>query len=78
MEFITGTYDIKTTKDFTLTVNDTTVIKVKADGSIEITAPAGITITTPLITVTGDVVARGVSLDDHTHTGVHGETSDAH
>ena len=39
LEFITGTYDIKTTKDFTLTVNDTTVIKVKADGSIEITAP---------------------------------------
>lgn len=71
LEVITGTYDIKPTKDFTLTVNGTTIIKVKADGSIDITAPAGITITTPLITVTGDVVADGkqVSLAHHTHQG---------
>ena len=59
LEFITGTYDIKSTKDYTLTVNDTTIVKVKADGSIEITAPLGITIDTPLITVTGDVIADG-------------------
>ena len=73
LEFITGTYDIKSTKDFTLTVNDTTIIKVKADGSIEITVPAGIKITTstidiaapsgikidtPKIEVTGDVIAK--------------------
>ena len=73
LEVITGTYDIKPTKDFTLTVNGTTVVKVKADGSIEITAPSGIKITTskidiaapsgikintPRIEVTGDVVAK--------------------
>lgn len=75
LESITGTYDIKTTKDFTLTVNDTTVIKVKADGSINITAPSGITITTPQITVTGDVIAGGVSLDHHTHPGDSGGTT---
>ena len=77
MEVITGTYDIKPTKDFTLTVNGTTVVKVKADGSIEITAPAGIKITTPLITVTGDVVADGkqVSLAHHTHSGDSGGTT---
>lgn len=71
LEYITGTYDIKTTKDFTLNVNDTTTIKVKADGSIDIIAPAGITITTPLVTVTGDVKAgeNKVSLVHHTHTG---------
>ena len=77
LEVITGTYDIKPTKDFTLTVNGTTVVKVKADGSIEITAPAGIKITTPLITVTGDVVADGkqVSLAHHKHPGDSGGTT---
>ena len=71
LEVITGTYDIRPTKDFTLTVNYTTVIKVKADGSIDITAPAGITITTSQIKVTGDVIADGksVSLAHHTHPG---------
>ena len=29
-------------------------------------------------TVSGDVVAGGISLDRHTHTGVHGETSGPH
>lgn len=71
-EVVTGTYDIEPTKDFTLTVNKTTIIKVKADGSIEITAPAGITINTPQITVTGDVIAGGISLDHHTHPGCSG------
>lgn len=76
-EVVTGTYDIEPTKDFTLTVNKTTIIKVKADSSIEITAPAGITIDTPLITVTGDVVADGkrVSLAYHTHPGDSGGTT---
>ena len=78
LEVITGTYDVEPTKDYTLTVNGTTVVTVRADGSIVITAPAGIAIDAPFVTVTGDVIARGVSLDNHTHTGVHGETSDAH
>lgn len=30
------------------------------------------------ITATGDVKAAGISLKDHTHTGVHGETSKPH
>jgi len=77
-EVVTGTMDTEPTRDWTLTVNGTTVVKVKADGSIDITAPAGINIDTPKITVTGDVVAGGVSLQKHTHTGVHGETSPAH
>lgn len=71
-EVVTGTYDIEPTKDFTLTVNKTTIIKVKADGSIEITAPVGITINTPKITVTGDVIAGGINLDHHTHPGCSG------
>ena len=29
-------------------------------------------------TVTGDVIGGGISLDKHTHTGVHGETSGPH
>lgn len=74
LEVITGTYDIRPTKDFTLTVNGTTIITVRADGSIEITDPAGIKITTPQIEVTGDVIADGkkVSLAHHTHPGCGG------
>ena len=68
---------IKPTDTGTLQVGGCT-ITVDKSGSISITAPAGITVTTPTVTVTGDVIARGVSLDNHTHTGVHGETSDAH
>lgn len=77
-EVITGTYEIEPTKDYTLTVNGTTIIKVKADGSVSITAPAGINIDTPLITVTGDVVADGkrISLAHHTHPGDSGGTTD--
>lgn len=77
-ERITGTYDIQTTEDFTLSVNGTSVITVKADGSITLSAPSGIAIAAPLVTVTGDVVAGSISLQNHTHTGVHGETSPAH
>ncbi len=76
-EEVTGTMTIKPTDTWTLKVGGCT-ITVDKGGGISITAPAGITITTPTVTVTGDVIARGVSLDDHTHTGVHGETSDAH
>ena len=68
---------IKPTDTWTLQVGGCT-ITVDKSGSISITAPTGISIDAPTVTVTGDVIARGVSLDDHTHTGVHGETSDAH
>jgi len=76
-EVITGTYTIEATKDFTLSVNGTTTIKAKADGSIEITAPAGIKITTSQIDVTGDVIADGkkVSLAHHKHPGDSGGTT---
>ena len=76
-EEVTGTMTIKPTDTWTLQVGGCT-ITVDKSGSISITAPTGISIDAPTVTVTGDVIARGVSLDDHTHTGVHGETSDAH
>ena len=76
-EEVTGTMTIKPTDTWTLQVGGCT-ITVDKSGSISITAPAGISVDAPTVTVTGDVIARGVSLDDHTHTGVHGETSDAH
>lgn len=53
------------------------------DGKITIVAPNGIRAMADLAvageeTVSGDVIAGGISLDNHTHTGVHGETSDPH
>ncbi|SHI61694.1 hypothetical protein SAMN02745671_01164 [Anaerovibrio lipolyticus DSM 3074] len=47
-----------------------------SDGTVAITG-ANLTVDGS-ITAVDDVVGRGVSLDEHTHTGVHGETSDAH
>lgn len=64
-------------------------VSLSADGSIQIKAPAGITITAPetAITgnvavageaaVTGDVVAGGISLDTHTHPGDSGGVTGA-
>lgn len=40
-------------------------------GNINITAPGN-------VTVNGDVIADGISLENHTHSGVHGETSKPH
>lgn len=37
---------------------------------VNVTAPGGITLDTPLVTVTGDVVASGISLVNHVHGGV--------
>lgn len=62
----TGVYSIKI---------GATTVTIKADGSIQIEAPAGININTPQITVTGDVVAGGISLDNHTHPGDSGGTT---
>ena len=38
-----------------------------SDGSVEITGAT--------LTVSGDVIGGGISLDNHTHMGVHGKTS---
>ena len=38
-----------------------------SDGSVEITGAT--------LTVSGDVIGGGISLDNHTHNGVHGKTS---
>lgn len=74
---------------YTIHIGDVTV-DLKADGSVAITAPSGVTVTAPNVTingnlsvngsetVTGDVTAGGISLQGHTHTGVHGETSTPH
>ena len=51
-------------------------IEVKQDQSIVITAASGVTVNAPTVTVpNGDVIASGKSLVNHTHMGVHGETS---
>lgn len=51
-------------------------IEVKQDQSIVITAAGGVTVNAPTVTVpSGDVIASGKSLVNHTHMGVHGETS---
>lgn len=76
-ETITGTMTIKPTDTWKLQTGATT-ITVNPDGSVAISAPTGVTIDTSVVTVTGDVVAGGISLQKHTHTGVHGETSPAH
>lgn len=43
--------------------------------AIEIVAPSGITIDTPQIQVTGDVIAGGISLIHHVHGGCQGGTT---
>ena len=55
----------------------TTVLRLKGD-AIEIVAPGGITMTTPTLTVTGDVISGGISYLGHTHTCPDGETSTPH
>ena len=73
-EEVTGTITIKPSESWTLQVGSCTITANK-DGSISITAPAGISVTTPTVTVTGDVIAGGVSLDHHTHPGDSGGTT---
>lgn len=55
----------------------TTVLRLNGD-TIEIVAPGGITMTTPTLTVTGDVISGGISYLGHTHTCPDGETSTPH
>lgn len=49
-------------------------IELTQDGAVNITAPGGVNLNGN-VTVSGDVVASGKSLVNHTHMGVHGETS---
>ena len=65
---------IKPSEHWSLQVGPCT-IDVDKDGSISIKAPTGVTIDTPTVTVTGDVIASGVSLVHHTHPGDSGGTT---
>ena len=49
-------------------------IELTQGGAVNITAPGGVNINGN-VTVSGDVVASGKSLVNHTHMGVHGETT---
>ena len=49
-------------------------IELTQGGAVNIVAPGGVNIAGS-VTVSGDVVASGKSLVNHTHMGVHGETS---
>jgi phage baseplate assembly protein gpV len=63
------TYNAKT-DTFTITAGG--CVLTMTGGKLTISAPSGVTIDTPTVTVTGDVVAAGVSLDNHTHPGCMG------
>ena len=52
----------------------TVSIELTQSGAVNIVAPGGVNIAGS-VTVLGDVVASGKSLVNHTHMGVHGETS---
>ena len=49
-------------------------VELTQGGAVNIPAPGGVNINGS-VTVSGDVVASGKSLVNHTHMGVHGETS---
>ena len=55
-----------------------TFVRLAQDGSVKITAPGNVTIDASKVTFTGDIICGGFSYLDHTHTGVHGETSTPH
>ena len=58
-----------------------TYVRLAQDGSVRITAPGNVTIDAPSVSmtgdlyVTGDMTSGGKSYLDHTHMGVHGETT---
>lgn len=59
-----------------------TFLQLNQDGTAVLTANSGITINGDItlngqLTATGDIRGNGHSLSNHTHTGVHGETSSA-
>jgi phage baseplate assembly protein gpV len=49
-------------------------LELKQNGILEINAPAGIKINGD-VTVSGDVVANGISLTSHVHAGCQGGTT---
>lgn len=56
------------------TDSGTTVLRLNGD-SIEIVAPGGVTLDTPTLTVTGDVISGGISYLGHVHGCPHGGTT---
>lgn len=65
-----------------LNQNPETFLQLNQDGTAILTANSGVTINGNVtvngtITSTGDIRGNGHSLSNHTHTGVHGETSSA-
>ena len=50
-------------------------IELTQDGKININASGGIKINAPSVDITGDMISGGKSYLDHTHMGVHGETT---
>ena len=54
----------------------TVFLEITPSGQINATAPAGMTFTTPILIVTGDVIASGISLLTHVHSGVASGPSD--
>lgn len=74
--FYIGGFWGKTPETFIRLESETGAISIKCKtltlscDSLSISASSGVTIDTPTVTVTGDVVADGVSLKSHTHSGV--------
>lgn len=74
-----GVWEIKKTGTAAITMGQTVyfdgtgITDAKDDGAT--TNPTGVTIDTPTVTVTGDVIASGVSLVHHTHPGDSGGTT---
>ena len=62
----------------------TVYIEITQEGKVNIVAPTSVNITSPKmtasgnITIAGNATIGGISFLDHTHTGVHGETSPPH
>jgi hypothetical protein len=50
-------------------------IELKQNGSIAVTAPGNVTVTAPNVTVSGDVVAGGISLVNHVHSNCGGPSN---
>lgn len=50
-------------------------VEITQSGVINIKAGGGINIDAPNVTITGDMISGGKSYLDHTHMGVHGETT---
>ena len=85
---VTGTMLVSATESWTVQIHDG-AMQIR-DGTIVITASGGVTIEAPSVRilgglsvtgnaeVSGDVTAGRVSLQGHTHTGTHGETSVPH